>query len=112
MGRSLGTGIAVYLVQNRHVDGLILVSPYDSMKRIAKRHYPFDSLSRAPFIESPLLAIIAENDVIIPPDHSERLVDRWKDPHQSYIISNTNHNTIHRGKQYLENIKTFLTSHQ
>ncbi|MFA5881317.1 MAG: alpha/beta fold hydrolase, partial [Eubacteriales bacterium] len=30
MGRSLGTGVATYLAANRKVNGVVLVSPYDS----------------------------------------------------------------------------------
>src|SRR5882672_4713015 len=59
MGRSLGSGVAVHLAAHRSLRGVILVSPYDSMVEVAKRHYPFlpvslmlrhrfDSLARVP----------------------------------------------------------------
>ncbi len=45
MGRSLGSGVAVYLAANRPLRGVVLVSPYDSMVEVAKRHYPYLRMS-------------------------------------------------------------------
>jgi len=50
------------------VQGVVLISPYDSMVALARYHYPFlpvrwllrhrfDSVARAPGIKAPLLAI-------------------------------------------------------
>jgi len=58
MGRSLGSGVAVYLATQRPIAGVILVSPYDSVESVARGVYPFlpiglmlkhrfDSLARA-----------------------------------------------------------------
>src|SRR5438552_15324587 len=41
MGRSLGSGVAVHLAAHRVLRGVILVSPYDSIVEVAKRHDPF-----------------------------------------------------------------------
>src|SRR5215471_9260085 len=86
MGRSLGTGVAVHLAAERKLRGVILVSPYDSMVAVGSRHYPFlpvslmlrhrfDSLSRAPRIDAPLLALVAGDDRIVPPQHSRALFE-------------------------------------
>lgn len=40
IGRSLGTGVATYLSSRRKVDGLVLITPYDSIASIAKDNYP------------------------------------------------------------------------
>ena len=40
-GRSLGTGIAALAARAEGIDGLILLSPYRSIERIAKRRFPF-----------------------------------------------------------------------
>ena len=51
-GRSLGSGVAVPLAARRPVHAVILVSPFDSLRRIAKKTYPFvpvPTLLRHPF---------------------------------------------------------------
>ena len=41
MGRSLGSGVAIYLATQRTLAGLVLVTPFDSITAVAQRHYPF-----------------------------------------------------------------------
>ena len=66
------------------LDGLILVTPFDSLKAVAKGHYPFlpvDALLRhdmdaaAALSDSdvPTAIIAAEHDTIIPPQRTEAL---------------------------------------
>jgi alpha-beta hydrolase superfamily lysophospholipase len=120
MGRSLGTGVAVYLAQMRQVAAVILVSPYDSLVSLAKGIFPFlpvrlilnhrfDSLSRAPSIRVPLLAIVAEGDTIIPALHSEKLVEKWGGEHSLKVIKGEDHNTIHEDAIYWKTIQEFLS---
>jgi len=119
MGRSLGTGVAVYLAKHRHLEKVILVSPYDSIKKVAQKVYPyapvslllkhpFDSLSRAPSISTPMLALIASNDTVISPEHSKALVKKWKGKTKQVIIQNTDHNSITSADEYWKNVKDYL----
>src|SRR2546427_5572170 len=91
MGRSLGSGVAVHLAAHRVLRGVILVSPYDSIVEVAKRHYPFlpvslllrhrfDSIALAPRIEAPLLCLVATADRVIPVAHSRALFEAWRGP--------------------------------
>jgi pimeloyl-ACP methyl ester carboxylesterase len=41
VGFSIGSGVAAVLAQKRPLDGLILVTPFDSLKAVASGHYPF-----------------------------------------------------------------------
>ena len=41
VGRSLGTGVATQVAGQRPVQGVVLISPYDSMVALARYHYPF-----------------------------------------------------------------------
>jgi fermentation-respiration switch protein FrsA (DUF1100 family) len=119
MGRSLGSGVAVHLSSVRPVRGVVLVSPYDSITAVAKgklpflpvrlllRH-PFDSLRKAPSIEAPMLALVAAEDGIIPPEHSRRLVEAWGGPRTIREIRGVGHNEIGRNPQYWESIRGFL----
>lgn len=119
MGRSLGTGVAVHLAANRAVRGVILVTPYDSITEIAKRHYPylpigmlirhpFDSISRVDKIDAPLLCLAAAEDLVIPPKHVRRLYDAWRGPKTWREIAGAGHDSISGDPQYWEAIGAFL----
>ena len=121
MGRSLGSGIAVYLAQNRPVNGVILVTPFDSLTSVAQEKFPylpiflllrhpFDSLTRAPSIKVPLLALVAGEDEIIPPHHAKRLVDKWGGPHTLKILAGAGHNTIDSNPDYWPSIGNYLSN--
>lgn len=123
MGRSLGSGVAVHLAANRRVAGVILVSPFDSVRSVAQAIYPFlpvgvllkhpfDSLARAGSIHAPLLCLTAENDGVIPPAHSRRLYDAWGAPGKSWVIVRGNHDSISSESQYWRSIAEFLAGLQ
>lgn len=120
-GRSLGSGIAVQLAAARPVRGVVLVSPFDSLRSVGRRHYPFvpvsmllrhpfDSLARAPRIEAPLLVLAGERDRIIPSTHSKRLFDAWRGPKRWVALPGADHNGIHLHPGYRPPIRTFLAS--
>jgi pimeloyl-ACP methyl ester carboxylesterase len=105
VGRSLGSGVATDLAAKKPVRGVILVSPYDSMVAIGRRHYPFlpvglllkhpfDSVSRAGSAGAPLLVIVGGRDTIIPPDHSRRLYEAWRGSKQWVEIPSADHNDL------------------
>ncbi len=119
MGRSLGSGVAVYLAAQRPVAGVILVSPYDSIESVARGVYPFlpialmlkhrfDSLSRAAQIRTPLLCLVASEDRVIPRPHSERLYAAWGGPRQWREISPAGHDSIADAPEYWRAIEGFL----
>ena len=119
MGRSLGSGVAVHLAAQRPVAGVILVSPYDSVESVAKGIYPylpirlmlkhrFDSLTRAPQINAPLLCLVASDDRVIRRPHSERLYAAWGGPRQWREIRDTAHDSIADAPEYRRAIADFL----
>lgn len=119
MGRSMGTGVAVYLAKEREVDRVVLVSPYDSLLRVAQGRYPFlpvsfllnhqfDNVGRAPTISYPLLTLVAEDDRIIPPSHSKNLVEAWKGPTSKLLYEGFGHNTVQNHPDYWKVIYDFL----
>jgi pimeloyl-ACP methyl ester carboxylesterase len=121
MGRSLGSGVAVHLAAERRVRAVILVSPYDSLVSVAKRHYPFlpvslmlrhrfDSLARARRIEVPLLCLVATEDRVIPISHSRALFDAWRGPKTWREIPRSDHDTISGDPGYWTAIAGFLGS--
>jgi len=118
-GRSLGTGVAVYLAAQRPLKGVILVSPYDSIRSIAQEVYPlvpvskllkhhFDVMIYAPSIKIPMLALIAQEDEVISPSHSFALIKAWGGPTEQKILENVDHNNITMGQDYWKSIMGFL----
>jgi len=121
MGRSLGTGVGVFLASRRPLQGIILVSPYDSLQSLAKNIYPyvpvsllskhpFDSISRVSNIKIPLVALFASNDRVVPPKHSKKLIEKWKGPKQFHEFKGYGHNSITLAKKYWPRITEFLAS--
>ena len=119
MGRSLGSGVAIYLATRRRLAGLVLVTPFDSITAVAQRHYPFlpvrwvlrhpfDSLSRAGTIAVPTLMLVAGRDTIIPPAHAERLYERWPGPKRWIEFPAADHDNISAEPGYWRAITTFL----
>ena len=45
VGLSLGAGPAAHLAARRPIEGLILVTPFDSLKALAREHYPWAPVS-------------------------------------------------------------------
>ena len=85
IGRSLGSGVACYLASERNVEKLVLVTPYDSIQRIAQKRFPlypmslllkdrFNSSSRADRINAEVLILAAEDDQVVGRVHTERLI--------------------------------------
>ncbi|SCZ07750.1 alpha/beta hydrolase [Microvirga guangxiensis] len=84
VGLSIGSGVAAYLAHHRPLTGLILVTPFDSLKALAREHFawaPTGLLLRhhMPTIDlvrdrqTPTALIAAERDTIIPARRSEPL---------------------------------------
>jgi uncharacterized protein len=119
MGRSLGTGIAIHLAAHRPLNGLILVTPYDSITRVIQRimpyipvyqllKHPFNSLALAPEITTPTLALVGQQDTLIPPDHAYCLEAEWGGEIEIELIKHANHDNISDTEIYWEKIRYFL----
>jgi pimeloyl-ACP methyl ester carboxylesterase len=119
IGRSLGSGVAVQLAAARAVDGVVLVTPFDSLTNVARHHYPylpvswmlkhpFDSLSRAPSIAAPLLCLVAERDQVIPTVHSRRLFDAWRGPKRWIELDGAGHNSTDDVPAFWQALREFL----
>jgi pimeloyl-ACP methyl ester carboxylesterase len=119
-GRSLGSGVAVYLAANRPIDQLILLTPYDSIAEVAQKIYPlfpvrwfikdrFDSASRAADISIPVLIASAELDRVIPLEHTLALRQRFSPGRLVYQqIKGAAHNDIIDFPQYRELVESFI----
>ena len=113
IGRSLGSGVAVYVASQRPVERLVLVTPYDSLAAVAAEHYPFmpvnwllrdkfESSKYAPWVSAPTTIVAAENDEVIPKASTEALRSRFRDGLVSYyVVPGVGHNSISGSADYL-----------
>ncbi|OFZ98697.1 MAG: hypothetical protein A3H35_08085 [Betaproteobacteria bacterium RIFCSPLOWO2_02_FULL_62_17] len=119
MGRSLGSAMAVHVAARRAARAVVLVSPYDSMVALGRRHHPylpvsmllrhrFEALADAPRANAPLLALVASRDSIVPVEHSRRLVGAWGGPSAWRVIEGADHNDISDSPAYWQAIAAFL----
>jgi hypothetical protein len=118
IGRSLGSGVAVQVASQRPVARLVLVTPYDGLKDIAAKEYPFipvglllldkyQSWRYAPQVTAPTLILAAGSDEVIPRSSTERLKARFKSGIVRYVvIPGAGHNTISDNSEYMALLKS------
>lgn len=120
VGRSLGSGVAVYLAQQRPVSRLVLVTPYDSIANVAAGIYPFlpvrllirdayDSASRVAGVRAPTLVVVAERDEVIPRARTDALVAKFPAGQvRVEVVRGAGHNDLQEFPEYPQAIGAFL----
>jgi pimeloyl-ACP methyl ester carboxylesterase len=113
VGRSLGSGVALQLANRRPVQRLVLVTPYDSIRELASRQFPWfpaglllkDQYESGPYaarIGVPTMVLAAEHDEVIPAWSTQRLVSRFRPGVASVrVIAGAGHNTIAASPAYV-----------
>ncbi len=118
IGRSIGTGIATYLSSQRKTKATILITPYENMIDVAFEKYPFvpiGLLIKHPFesdkyaktITTPVLALIAKNDEVIPKHHAYNLMGVWKGK-TAVLEVDEDHNSIMGNEAVWQRIELFV----
>lgn len=121
-GRSLGSGVAVQVAAARAVQCVVLTSPMDSVREVARSLYPwlpvtlllrhpFDSAARAPQLKMPALFLMAGEDRVIATRHSERLAQVWGGPVERVTFPGHDHNDLELNDGYFSTIAKFLDRH-
>ena len=106
VGFSIGSGVAASLSQSRAIDGLILVTPFDSLKAVAAglfRWLPVGPLFRHELATADYLKgwdgavaiVAAERDDIVPPARTEALRGQVPNLAFDHIIRGAGHNDIY-----------------
>lgn len=124
MGWSLGTGVAVYLSEQRSVARTILVTPFDSWAHMLQtRDFPlvplsfihdeywiFNSIQRAPSIGNPLLCLVGAEDNIVLPILSQSLVDKWGGEATMIVYEHADHRLLFQGNSSWNDISESLAA--
>lgn len=119
IGRSLGSGVAVQLTAQRPVERLVLVTPFDSLVRVAASYYPwvpvdglmrerFESWRHAAAIHVPVLLIRAGEDEIIPAERTAALAAAFPQAPTQQVVADAGHNTIQDYSEYRVSLTRFL----
>lgn len=106
VGFSIGSGVAANLARERKLDGLILVTPFDSLKAVAQSLYPWlpvgpffqheiDAAGALEDVAAPVAIVAAERDEIIPPKRTEALRPQVSNLVFDRTIAGAGHNDIY-----------------
>ncbi len=117
VGRSLGSGIAVYIASRRPVARLVLITPFNSIEELAASQFPYfpvrwllrdkyESWRFAPQVNAPTLIIEADHDEVVPRASTEMLQSHFKRGLASTVVlAGTGHNTISESPEFLPLLK-------
>lgn len=118
VGRSLGSGVAISLAAKKIPERLVLITPFDSIVKLAQSSFPifpvslllkdrYDSLSHASNISMPTLLLTAEQDEFIPLQNSRNLAAAIEQS-QVTVIEGATHNTIQDFDRFAQSLSQFL----
>ncbi|MDC0949059.1 alpha/beta hydrolase [Gammaproteobacteria bacterium] len=117
-GRSLGSAVASIVASQRPVDGLTLLTPFESILALARAQYPifpvrwllkdhFRADLAAERISAPVLMIVASDDTLTPPASARRLAKRFPNPPEWLSIVGADHLSISNHPEYWSTIREF-----
>jgi alpha-beta hydrolase superfamily lysophospholipase len=110
-GRSLGSGLAARLANEVPADLLVLVSPYSSLRDVARDHYrwvpgfllryPMRTDLWLPQAKMPVLLLHGDRDTVIGIGHAQRL--KALRPDAEFVpLHGVAHNDVHLSREYVE----------
>ena len=117
LGRSLGSGPATHIAANFNPGGLILMSPYTSIKSVATNKVgflsvllaqQFDNLSKMHQVTCPTFIVHGEKDKLIPISHALALKDRCYGPTFFLSPPNMTHNDFDFYEDLIRPLMRFL----
>lgn len=121
VGFSIGSGIAAQLATRRRLDGLILVTPFDSLKAVAQSMYPWlpigplfehqiDAASACEKTDVPIAIVAAERDEIVRPERTAVLRSHVRNLIFDRTIAGAGHNDIYARSEFQEAMRDALVA--
>jgi pimeloyl-ACP methyl ester carboxylesterase len=106
VGLSIGSGVAAHLATKRELDGIILVTPFESLKAVAQDMFPWlpigsffeheiDAAAALQAADVPTAIIAAEHDELVQPARTAALRRRAKTLVFDRTIGRAGHNDIY-----------------
>ncbi|HET7709560.1 MAG TPA: alpha/beta fold hydrolase [Sphingomicrobium sp.] len=118
-GFSIGSGIAATLAGKRKLTGLILVTPFDSLKAVAQSAFPWlpigpffqheiDAAAALSGVKTPVAILAAERDELIPPARTRALRPSIAKLVYDRTIEHAGHNDIYQRHTFQEAMREAL----
>lgn len=119
VGFSIGSGVAAALASSRRLDGLILVTPFESLRAVAQDLFPWapigpfftHEMDCAAFLESaelPVAIIAAERDDIVRTERTQALRKRVGNLLFDRTIAGAGHNDIYQRPEFHDALRDAL----
>ncbi len=123
IGRSLGSGIATYLANQKEIPQVILITPYDSIEKVASDNFSlfpvkflltqnYNSLEYIRGIDTQFTVIYSENDRVIPSQNTENLISHMKIEPRVINIPQADHNSISSYPEFWQEIDRVLKNNK
>jgi len=122
-GRSLGAAVALHLALEKKCAGLILESPFASMRAMARHRLPFppawlfmrsrfDNLDLIRRVTVPVFVVHGDRDELVPFEQGREVFDAAPEPKQFYVIHGAGHNDTYvvGGADYFRAVRAFCES--
>ena len=106
LGESLGCGVAASVAKDSpvRIDGMILITPWDTLLSVAKEHFPwlpvrlflrdkYDTIGNLKEYQGRIAVIGAEHDEIVPIRHAQALFASLSGDKKMWTIRGAGHNT-------------------
>ena len=121
VGFSLGSGVAAVLAGKRPLDGVILVTPFDSLRSVAQDWYPWlpvralfqheiDAAAALDGTRVPVAIVAAEHDQIVQPQRTRALASRVPNLVLDRVIAGAGHNDIYSRREFAEAMSEALAA--
>lgn len=120
VGLSVGAGPAAHLARSRPIAGLILVTPFDTLRALAREHYPWlpvglllrhhmDVAGDLASTSAPVAVIAAAKDTIISPRRTKAVRKSARKLVLDRTIANAGHNDIYDSAEFRGAMQRALT---
>ncbi len=118
-GRSLGSAVATYLASKEKVEKLLLITPIDSIRNIAKNKFgylpvdfiikhPFDADRWMPNVEADVAVLLVSNENIVPKESVKNIISKIKHLKFKKVIEGVNYSNLFEYPQTLQALKEAL----
>jgi len=119
VGFSIGTGVAAQLAAIRKLGGLILVTPFDSLKGVAQAMFPWlpigplfaheiDAAGPLGKAGIPIALVAAERDEIVPAERTAALRKHIRNLVYDHVVARAGHNDIYARSEFQDAMREAL----
>ena len=124
LGESMGCGVACAVAAQRSnsIQGLLLITPWDTLPNLAQQTYPafptrwltrdrYDNIEHCRQLTIPIGVVMAQHDTIIPNNRTLNLIQSLPPNYRQWIL-NAGHNDWfdHTNATWWQDIMTFITA--